>query len=283
MNTLASARRTLSVSQRLATLAGAAFLGFGSVLAVGLYEQGSSQEALDKAVVAQRDMGTIEEMRLARLKLVLAAMDTIVDRGERRIQPERAAQIKSSLEVIEGRQADLEALARLVGKPEVLAGYEADIAQLRKAVEQDLKALVEAGAPGEEFARIDDVIDAAGERVGASLAQLADAAAGLAAARIADVRTSGEHALMLQAAACLLAMATLFGLIWFHGNVLRRGILGLRDGMRRIHSGELTTEVAGLDRGDEIGEMARSVELFRVSATEKRALEEGAKIGRGNV
>ncbi|RVP22971.1 methyl-accepting chemotaxis protein [Sinorhizobium meliloti] len=280
MNTVPSAKGKLSVSLRLATLAGAAFLGFGSVLAVGLYEQGGSQEALDKAVIAQRGMGTLEEMRLARLELVLAAMDTIVDRAERRIQPERAAQIGSSLEVIEGRQADLEALARLIGKPEVLAGFESDMAQLRKAVEQDLKALVEAGAPAEEFARIDDVIDAAGERVGASLAQLADAAASLAAGRIADVRTSGEHALMLQAAACLLAMATLIGLIWFHGNVLRRGILGLRDSMRRIHSGDLTAEAAGLDRGDEIGEMARSVELFRVSAIEKRALKERARASR---
>ncbi|PII38497.1 chemotaxis protein, partial [Sinorhizobium meliloti CCBAU 01290] len=279
MNTVPSAKGKLSVSLRLATLAGAAFLGFGSVLAVGLYEQGGSQEALDKAVIAQRGMGTLEEMRLARLELVLAAMDTIVDRGERRIQPERAAQIGSSLEVIEGRQADLEALARLIGKPEVLAGFDSDMAQLRKAVEQDLKALVEAGAPAEEFARIDDVIDAAGERVGASLAQLADAAASLAAGRIADVRTSGEHALMLQAAACLLAMATLIGLIWFHGNVLRRGILGLRDSMRRIHSGD-PAEAAGLDRGDEIGEMARSVELFRVSAIEKRALEERARASR---
>ncbi|PST22510.1 methyl-accepting chemotaxis protein [Mesorhizobium plurifarium] len=283
MNTLPSVKRKLSVSQRLATLAGAAFLGFGSILAVGMYEQGNSELALENAAVAQRGMGMLEEMRLARVELVLAAMDTIVDRSEGGIQPERAAQIRSSLEMIEGKLADVEALARLLGKPEVLAGFEADFAELRKAVEQDLKTLVEAGAPADEFARIDDVIDGAGGRLGASLAQLADSAANLASARIADVHTSGQHALMLQSAACLLAMATLIGLIWFHGAVLRQGILGLRDSMRRIHSGDLAAGVAGLERGDEIGEMARSVELFRASAIEKRSLEEGARASRQEI
>ncbi|MDX1106512.1 HAMP domain-containing protein [Sinorhizobium medicae] len=280
MNTLPSAKSKLSVSQRLATLAGAAFLGFGSVLALGLYEQGSSGEALEKAIIAQRGAGTLEEMRLAQVELVLAAMDTIVDRAERRIHPDRALQIRASLAVIERNQADIQTLARLLGQSEVLAGFDADLAELRRTVEQELKALVEAGAPAAEFARIDDVIDGAGERLGASLARLADAAASLAEARIADVRASGKHALMFQAVACLLAMASLIGLIWFHGNALRRGILGLRDNMRRIQEGDLSADVAGLERGDEIGEMARSVELFRASAIEKRSLEERAKTSR---
>lgn len=283
MNTSSSVGRTLSVSQRLATLAAAAFLGFGSVLAVGLYEERRAGETLEKAITAQRGMRTVEEMRLAGLELVLAAMDTIVDRDARKILPERVAQIKASLAALDSRKADVQALASLLGKPEVLSNFDADLAELRKAVEVDLKALVEAGAQAEEFARIDDAIDGGGERLGIALAQLSEAAAGLASARIAETQAASTNAFILQAAAGLAAMATLLALIWFHGNVLRRGILGLRDGMQRIHSGDLNASVAGLGRGDEIGEMARSVELFRASAIEKRSLEQNAMASRKEI
>ncbi|WEX76324.1 methyl-accepting chemotaxis protein [Sinorhizobium numidicum] len=280
MNKSPSVKSNLSVSQRLATLAGAAFLGFGSVLAVGWYEERGSEETLEKAVIAQRGMKTVEEMRLAGLELVLAAMDTIVDRDERRIQPERAARIKASLQILDTKKADVEALARLLGRPEILSSFDADLAELRKAIEADLKTLVEAGAQADEFARIDDAIDGGGERMGAALAQLGEAAAELASTRIVETQDASRNAFMLQATAGLLAMATLLGLIWFHGNTLRRGILGLRDSMQRIHSGDFASEVAALRRGDEIGEMARSVELFRASAIEKRALEQNAAASR---
>ncbi|MBB4185536.1 methyl-accepting chemotaxis protein [Sinorhizobium terangae] len=283
MNTSPSVGRTLSISQRLATLAAAAFLGFGSVLTVGLYQERRSEQTLEKAVAAQRGMRTVEEMRLAGLELVLAAMDTIVDRDEGKILPERAAQIKASLATLDARKADVEALARLLGRPEVLSNFDADLAQLRKAVEVDLKALVETGAQADEFARIDDAIDGGGERLGAALAELSEAAAGLASARIAETQAASANALVLQGAAGLLAMATLLALIWFHGNALRRGILGLRDSMQRIHSGDLTSSLAGLARGDEIGEMARSVELFRASAIEKRSLEQNAMASRREI
>ncbi|NRP70502.1 Methyl-accepting chemotaxis protein II [Ensifer psoraleae] len=283
MNTFPSVGRTFSVSQRLATLAGAAFLGFGSVLAVGLYEERRSEETLEKAITAQQGMRTVEEMRLAGLELTLAAMDTIVDRDERKVLPERATQIQASLAALDTKKADVEALARLLGKPELFSSFDADLAELRKAIEVDLKALVEAGAQAEEFARIDDAIDGGGERVAAALAQLSEAAADLASARIAETQAASTNALILQATAGLLAMATLLGLIWFHGSTLRRGILGLRDSMQRIHSGDLNSNVTGLGRGDEIGEMARSVDLFRASAIEKRALEQNATASRKEI
>ena len=45
-----SLKRNLSVSQRLATLAGAAFVGFGSVLGVGWYQGSQANNALQGAV-----------------------------------------------------------------------------------------------------------------------------------------------------------------------------------------------------------------------------------------
>ena len=283
MNTSPSAKSNLSVSQRLATLAGAAFLGFGSLLAVGWYQNSRSEAALEKAIVAERGMRTIEDMRFGGMELVLTAMDTIIDRDERKIQPEREAQIKASLELLDANMSALRELAGLIEKTGLLANFEADLAQVRKAVGTDLKALVEAGAPAGDFARIDDAIDAGGERMNAVLTELTQAAANLASERTEEARAEASHALLMQAVAGLLAMGGMLALIWFHGNVLRRGILGLRDSMQRILSGDLSTPVPARGRGDEIGEMARSVDLFRVEAIEKRSLEERATAGREEI
>jgi len=276
MNAGSNTKRNLSVSKRLATLAGAALLGFGSVLAVGWYQNGHSEEALEKAIVAEQGMRTAEAMRFAGIELVLIAMDTIIDREERRIQPERVEGIKAALDLIDTNTPELEALARMLGKPQVPSTFAADLAEIRKAIDVDLKQMVGAGAPAGDFARIDDVIDAAGERMNAVLSELAEAAADLAAERIAEARAASRHALALQAMAGLLAMGSMLALIWVHGGVLRRGILGLRDSMQRIQAGELTTAVPALARGDEIGEMARSVDVFRTAAIEKLSLEQSA-------
>ncbi|APG85073.1 methyl-accepting chemotaxis protein [Sinorhizobium americanum] len=283
MTTSPSETRTLSVSQRLATLAAAAFLGFGCVLGVGFYQNSRSEAALEKAIIAEKGMKTAEDMRFASVELVLNAMDTIIDREEGRIQPERAAQIKESLALLDAKMPDLDALARLLGKSGQLASFGADLAALRKAIEVDLKKLVEDGAPTEEFARLDDAIDGGGERMNVLLTEITDAAARLATERTEEARVASSNALTLQTAVGILIMGGMLGLIWFHGNALRRGILGLRDSMQRIHSGDLTSAVAALDRSDEIGEMARSVDLFRAAAMEKRSLEQHAAANRNEM
>ncbi len=173
-------------------------------------------------------------MRLARLKLVLAAMGhhrrTAANAGySRSVRPDQIL-----ARVIEGRQADLEALARLVGKPEVLAGFEADIAQLRKAVEQDLKALVEAerqamNSPASTMSSTPQASAWAHRLRNWPMPQRA----GRGAHRRCP--TSGEHALMLQG-------SRLFAgngdpdrpyLVPWERLAPRRP--RLRDGMRRIH------------------------------------------------
>ena len=54
---------------------------------------------------------------------------------------------------------------------------------------------------------------------------------------------------------------------------LRRGISGLNDAMRQLAEGHHDVDVPGIDRGDEIGRMAKAVEVFRASAVEKAEVE----------
>ncbi|QRY68382.1 HAMP domain-containing protein [Ensifer sp. PDNC004] len=276
-------KRNLSVSQRLATLAGAAFVGFGSVLGVGWYEGRQANDALQGALAAQNGLTTVDEVRLATTNLVLNAMDSIIDREEGAIQPARAASIAEILKLLETKSTDIKALAALLGRSDALSTFDADVAKLRQAIGTDLKALIEGKASADDFGKIDDAIDGAGERVAQALANLSEAAATLVQTRVAEARATSDQAFQLQLASGLLAMATLLYLLWFHGSTLRQGILSLRDGMQRIQKGELSTKLEALDRGDEIGAMARSVDLFRLSAIEKQSLEQSAAHSRREI
>ncbi|WP_429806632.1 methyl-accepting chemotaxis protein [Ensifer sp. B1-9] len=278
-----SLKRNLSVSQRLATLAGAAFVGFGSVLGVGWYQGSQANHALQGAVAAQNGLTTVDEVRLATTNLVLNAMDSIIDREEGAIQPARAASIAGILRLLEAKSADIKALAGVLGRSDALSTFDADVAELRKAIGTDLKTLIEGKASADDFGKIDDAIDGAGERVATALTSLSEAATGLVQTRVAEARATSDRAFQLQVAAGLFAMATLLYLLWFHGSTLRAGILGLRNAMQRVQNGDLATKVEALDRGDEIGAMARSVDLFRLSAIEKQSLEQSAALSRREI
>src|SRR6478736_9280182 len=91
-------RKSLSVGQRLGTLAGAAFIGFGSMIAVGWHQNSSADAGLRHANEIQASVDHINEMRAANLTLILAAMDTIVDRADKAVAPERLKLMNDSVE-----------------------------------------------------------------------------------------------------------------------------------------------------------------------------------------
>ena len=85
MNSTAKLDKKLTVNQRLTTLGLAAFVGFGSMLAFGWYQNSHVDAALEKAVATQAAIKNVSEFRLANLELVLVAVDSIIDREERAI------------------------------------------------------------------------------------------------------------------------------------------------------------------------------------------------------
>ncbi|WP_075292294.1 methyl-accepting chemotaxis protein [Pararhizobium arenae] len=268
--------KKLSVNSRLATLGATALLGFGSMIAVGWYESKIVDDALGRAAVAQASIAKASELRLTSVQLVLVAMDTIVDREEGAVAPDRLKQIADSIAALEAGRNDMFAVAETAGKPELMKTFDADLAELKKGISVDLKNLVETRAPTEQFDAIDDLIDGAGERFTTTLGDLTGVAGELLSARVKEAMDSSSTSIAIQMALGFAAMLSLLGMFVFHGNVLRRGIFAVRDNMRSILSGDYQTTVSGVTRSDEIGEMARSVEAFRLAAVEKQALEAAA-------
>ena len=75
--------------------------------------------------------------------------------------------------------------------------------------------------------------------------------------------------------ALLLLLAAIAVSTWFSRS-MTKPIEALVDNMRRLAEGDTTIELAGENRKDEIGEMARSVAVFRNAAIEKVELERQA-------
>ena len=99
--------------------------------------------------------------------------------------------------------------------------------------------------------------------------------------RLAEMKTASEAAIMTaqRTALVISVIALLLGiaLAWFIARGITRPILSLSGVMRALSGGKLDTEVAGAERGDEIGEMAQAVLVFRDAGREKTRLEKIAE------
>ncbi|WP_377274971.1 methyl-accepting chemotaxis protein [Rhizobium sp. R86522] len=268
--------KDLSVKQRLMTLGAAAVLGIGSMLAVGWYQNARISTAIHDSIEIKNEVERINEMRLANANMVLAAMDTIIDSGEGSIQPERVEIINAAVALLRDGASVLASVAAEAGSPGEVASYEADLNAVAQAIQVDLKRMVETGAPEEEYAAIDDAIDGAGERLGNVLNNLSALGGNLVEDYVNEATRRSNQALTFQLGLGSIAFFSVIALQLIHGNSIANGIRLVRTSMQRITDGDYQTEVAGTDRHDEIGGMARSADIFRKAAIEKHDLEEAS-------
>ncbi|MDH4440433.1 MAG: methyl-accepting chemotaxis protein [Rhizobium sp.] len=272
--------RNLSVRQRLMTLGAAAVLGLGSMLAVGWFQNAQLNFALDRAIEMKDEVEKVNEMRLANANLVLAAMDTIIDRGEGSIQPERIEIINAASAMLAEGSATLRAIAAEAGAANEAATYDQDLQVVVQAIKVDLKRMVETGAPEEQYAAVDDAIDGAGERLGLTLEKVSALGGNIVAERVAEATQRSAEALQVQLILGSIAFLTVVGLQFVHGNSIANGISAVARSMQRIVDGDYNSAIEGTDRGDEIGHMANSADVFRQAAIEKRDLEESTRAQR---
>ena len=74
--------------------------------------------------------------------------------------------------------------------------------------------------------------------------------------------------------ACVIGALILGGFIaWFVGNSIANPLTRMTNAMRRLANGENETEVTGIERGDEIGDMAGAVQVFKENAIRNLEME----------
>jgi methyl-accepting chemotaxis protein len=82
----------------------------------------------------------------------------------------------------------------------------------------------------------------------------------------ADAQGTNGKLITLIAAASVLATVILIAVNWFIAGSITGPIRGMVAAMGRLASGERETDVPGLDRGDEVGQMAQAVQVFKDNA-----------------
>jgi len=126
------------------------------------------------------------------------------------------------------------------------------------------RAQAVAAMPGfsQQFTTLEDAMSAASDKI--------EAASTAAAARAKGVALFSE---ILMTAAVLAGVVFAGVLILISRAAIVRPVLNLAGDMRRLAAGQTDITVSGAGRADEIGEMAKSVEVFRQSGIERARLE----------
>ena len=217
-------------------------------------------------------------LRLEATELVLAAMDTLVDKEEGRILDERRQVIESAVAKFRSEQGRLMEAAIEAGEAgKVTNGRQfgerimANVDKLEKLTLAEMSAALRMQSES-EFDRLDGAIDQAGEQLDADLAAL-QAASGAELRDAMDgvdgeVQSATTTAMTILAAG-LVIMGVVMGILGFS---ITRPIAMLTRVMGDLANGKLDVDV-DLTRRDEVGAMAKAVQIFKDNAIEKQRLE----------
>jgi methyl-accepting chemotaxis protein len=209
----------------------------------------------------------VAAMQLAHSRLVLAAMDSIIDRGEGRISDERMAIMESASEGLETRLGAIEPY--LQGETE--RALHADIAQavprIEEAIRVDLRRLIEVGAAEQAsieavFAEIDDVLDADGEAITKGLQAMVESIQEETVEATAEMRAVLSEAMWISLAVFVAALLTLLpSFVLCAGKIVSSLTLGVTFA-EQLASGELDAHLRIYSK-DEIGKLAERLIFMR--------------------
>ena len=274
-------QKTITVRTKLIAIGAAAAIGFACLAGIGWVQGTRTQNSVLLADQMNRELVTINAMRQANIEMTLAAMDSIIDRDEGVILPDRVETIANSLATIRSGADAARRVAEEVGKAGLMDSFEADVAEVAEAIQVQLPALIAANAAQDEFAALDDAIDGGGERLNDNLTALAVIGNDHVSQQMAAVAAAAQSSKLKQSVSALVFLLLVGAMAGLIGRGIIRSLAALREDMRRVAAGELSREIDGADRSDEIGLMAQSLVAFRAAAIDKLRVDREIDEARG--
>lgn len=257
-----------NIRNQMIVVAAAALL---AIVALGGIQYLSADAVRTKTADATRlnhAISLLNEARLQNVEMVLAAMDSIVDRAEGVIQPERQQVIGQAVDFINAQMDGIIALGHRTNAGPVVKALKSDFAALAKAIQTDLRTAIETNADDAAFARIDDVIDAAGEQFTQSLTLINESANKRLESRLSEADAAVDRSVTAAVTTSLAAIAIFLPLMIFVTRSVVGGLSGLTVAMTSLAEGNLDTQVPFITRRDELGTMAGAVQVFKENAAE---------------
>lgn len=266
-------RLRLSIKSRLFALGVVACLGALLLTGVSLSVNGSLKGSVEQSQQRQEQLAVVSTMRKTTLLVMLNAMDTIIDKDEGKIQPERMVEIENGLAELARLAPELQRLADTPEESRIAKVVPAKIQGLKTGILVDLKKLVETKADQEAFARIDDVLDDNGEELSDMLTRMEQSVSEelAAAAKHAQEELSTANWIVGGVLAAMIAIIVPF--VWLLIRSITQPMSKLTGVMTQLAEGRDNLEVPGQAATDELGKMARAVEVFRQNAEKVKGLE----------
>ncbi|RTL90947.1 MAG: HAMP domain-containing protein [Hyphomicrobiales bacterium] len=118
-------------------------------------------------------------------------------------------------------------------------------------------------------------IDARVQKINAEIAAFNDLRLAENTQTSVELRSRADNTILMTLAAFIIAVGAGFGVSrWLTRTAIVSPILALSRQMRQIADNDLAVSVAGLNRADEVGDMARALQNFKQKGLEHRAAEE---------
>ena len=260
-----------SIKSKFILIAIVSVLAVSALAANSWWANSKVEAAIKTSELRSMALKHVVTMEKANLGMVLAAMDTIIDRAEGQIQPERAEIIAESITALnESGQALLE-LAETPEDKDAMTAIIAKIEPLAKGI--DLANLVSSGAPQEAFTAVDDIIDEFGESMTEALLSYEEKLEAELKASNKEVENSVAASNLTNAAVFIASVVILSGLLFTFGRKITGQIATMSQIMRTLAAGDRDVEIPYLEQQAEMGQMAQAVEVFKQNAIERERLE----------
>ncbi len=135
-----------------------------------------------------------------------------------------------------------------------------------------MKKAIEGDGSDKDFAKLDDVIDSSGEAVAGFLDQLNIAAQKRQILALADVESTMHFASRVSMGLFLFSLLLMLPLLYVTGKYITDRLAGLTWAMAHLADRDLSTDIPFTDSRDEIGDMARSLIVFKDTMVKEKGL-----------
>lgn len=149
-------------------------LGFFILQINSFYTNWTIQKASEEAAIRNAQKAELNQMLRAHLNMMLAAMDSIIDRHQGQIGEDRQAVIQQSIDYFDQHLNELKIIADTEDEKKLAKDIIAVFPKLKKGVQTDLGALISEGTVREaqihsDFKAIDNALDELGEAIESEL------------------------------------------------------------------------------------------------------------------
>lgn len=270
---IGNGRFRFRIVHKIAAIGACSALALSILMAIIFFSSLYAGRMAEVREVRLTQLDTVVEMRTQTGELLLAAMDSIIDKDEGKIQPERKQVMGKASEFLKRGAGQLADIADTEEERKLADTIRQQIESLSKAIYEDLGQAIEAKSSQADFAKIDDVIDNNGEALVENLnkfrasikSELGEAT--LAAANATSLTNTLGWVTFISA---LIGMSVLIALV---GRSITRPLSSLNVVMQQLAKGDKSVVVPAVDRTDELGEMAATVEFFKTSMIENDRLQ----------